>query len=85
MSFPPNYCLKTDQGSSHNPRRMILDILQANVTVGIVHQFPFVSSLQRMSVVCEITGVSHLQVYAKGAPETIAKHCVPSSGKPVLH
>lgn len=51
--------------------------------MGILHQFPFMSSLQRMSVICQRKNSSSLLIYSKGAPETIAKHCLPTTGKNV--
>ncbi|XP_077394682.1 polyamine-transporting ATPase 13A3-like isoform X3 [Festucalex cinctus] len=44
---------------------------------GIVRQFPFSSALQRMSVVVQQLGQKHLDVYLKGAPETVANLCNP--------
>uniref|UniRef100_A0A8C5Q5X4 Cation-transporting ATPase n=1 Tax=Leptobrachium leishanense TaxID=445787 RepID=A0A8C5Q5X4_9ANUR len=43
--------------------------------IEIVHQFPFSSSLQRMSVVTHEVGDDKLVVYMKGAPEMVAKFC----------
>ncbi|NWH81914.1 AT134 ATPase, partial [Piaya cayana] len=40
----------------------------------ILHQFPFSSALQRMSVVAQETG-GEKQVFTKGAPEVITKLC----------
>lgn len=40
--------------------------------VGIVRQFPFSSSLQRMSVITRILGAKHFEIYTKGSPEIIA-------------
>uniref|UniRef100_UPI00358F840E polyamine-transporting ATPase 13A3 isoform X2 n=1 Tax=Myxine glutinosa TaxID=7769 RepID=UPI00358F840E len=43
--------------------------------VGIVQQFPFSSTLQRMSVVTRTLGERHMHVYCKGAPEMLATLC----------
>ncbi|VDP92531.1 unnamed protein product [Echinostoma caproni] len=43
--------------------------------VGILRQFPFTSSLQRMSVIARVLDSSHFSVYTKGAPETIESLC----------
>ncbi|VDP90066.1 unnamed protein product [Echinostoma caproni] len=43
--------------------------------VGILRQFPFSSSLQRMSVIARVLDSSHFSVYTKGAPETIESLC----------
>ncbi|XP_029472775.1 probable cation-transporting ATPase 13A4 [Rhinatrema bivittatum] len=49
----------------------------------ILHQFPFSSALQRMSVITKVAGDDRLTVYMKGAPETVIRFCkletVPSS------
>ncbi|XP_076329570.1 polyamine-transporting ATPase anne boleyn isoform X2 [Tachypleus tridentatus] len=47
--------------------------------IGIVRQLPFSSSLQRMSVVTRVLGSHHFDLYTKGAPETIASLCDPTS------
>ncbi|XP_068137274.1 probable cation-transporting ATPase 13A5 [Hyperolius riggenbachi] len=41
----------------------------------ILHQFPFASSLQRMSVITKVIGETKLTVYLKGAPEVVAQLC----------
>ncbi|XP_070262657.1 probable cation-transporting ATPase 13A5 isoform X5 [Myotis yumanensis] len=43
--------------------------------ITILRQFPFSSSLQRMSVVAGLAGEDHFHVYMKGAPEMLAKFC----------
>ncbi|KAM6919321.1 polyamine-transporting ATPase 13A3-like [Xenentodon cancila] len=45
--------------------------------IGIVHQFPFSSVLQRMSVVVRRLGQKHMDTYLKGAPEVVASLCKP--------
>ncbi|TPP56645.1 putative cation-transporting atpase worm [Fasciola gigantica] len=56
--------------------------------VGILRQFPFTSSLQRMSVIARVLDSSHFSVYTKGAPEMIESLCrrdtVPSNFHSVL-
>lgn len=47
--------------------------------VGILRQFPFSSSLQRMSVVTRTIQGTSFEVYAKGAPEVIVSLCIPST------
>ncbi|XP_032302478.1 probable cation-transporting ATPase 13A4 isoform X2 [Coturnix japonica] len=42
--------------------------------IAILHQFPFSSALQRMSVIAQETG-GEKQVFTKGAPETVATLC----------
>ncbi|XP_071110416.1 polyamine-transporting ATPase 13A3-like isoform X1 [Haliotis cracherodii] len=57
--------------------------------VGIVRQFTFSSSMQRMSVITRTLGHNHMEIYSKGAPEKIASLCnpetVPENFQPVLH
>ncbi|XP_045161334.2 polyamine-transporting ATPase 13A3-like isoform X2 [Mercenaria mercenaria] len=48
----------------------------ASQEIGIVRQFTFSSSLQRMSVVIRQLGSDHFDIYTKGAPEMIASLCV---------
>ncbi|XP_077171278.1 polyamine-transporting ATPase 13A3-like [Paroedura picta] len=43
--------------------------------VGILMQFPFSSSLQRMTVVTRTLGEKRLVAYMKGAPETVGSLC----------
>nr|XP_004654316.2 probable cation-transporting ATPase 13A5 [Jaculus jaculus] len=43
--------------------------------ITVLRQFPFSSSLQRMSVVAQLAGDRHYQVYMKGAPEMVARFC----------
>lgn len=62
---------------------------QTPFEVGIVRQFTFSSTLQRMSVIARTLGKSHMDVYSKGAPEKIASLCLPDTIPPdfadVLH
>ncbi|POI32970.1 hypothetical protein CIB84_003278 [Bambusicola thoracicus] len=43
--------------------------------IAILHQFPFSSGLQRMSVVSQKIGEEHYDLYMKGAPETVSSFC----------
>ena len=56
---------------------------QSVYEVGIVRQMTFSSDLQRMSVITRVLGASHMDVYAKGAPEMIATLCHPPTGQSV--
>lgn len=71
------------------PKEPLVEFIETNIyfssqdgrRIGIAHQFPFVSSLQRMSVICETSRTAELHVYCKGAPETVTKFCISSSGQ----
>ncbi|PVD35316.1 hypothetical protein C0Q70_02276 [Pomacea canaliculata] len=47
--------------------------------LGIVRQFPFSSSLQRMSVITRQLGAQHFNLFVKGSPEMIASLSLPHS------
>ncbi|XP_063218884.1 polyamine-transporting ATPase 13A3 isoform X2 [Bacillus rossius redtenbacheri] len=49
----------------------VADLGKPPLEVGIVRQFPFSSSLQRMSVIARILGKSSYYIYCKGSPEMI--------------
>jgi cation-transporting ATPase 13A3/4/5 len=49
--------------------------------VGIIRQFTFSSSVQRMSVITRTLGEDGMEVYCKGAPEKIASLCLQDTGK----
>ncbi|XP_067398911.1 probable cation-transporting ATPase 13A4 [Emydura macquarii macquarii] len=46
--------------------------------IAILHQFPFSSALQRMSVIAQEIG-GEQQVFMKGAPEMVARFCRPET------
>lgn len=43
--------------------------------IKVLHQYPFSSVMQRMSVITEVIGADELIVYMKGAPEMVADFC----------
>ncbi|XP_074601834.1 polyamine-transporting ATPase anne boleyn isoform X2 [Brevipalpus obovatus] len=47
-----------------------------DIEIGIIRQFPFSSSLQRMSVITKFLGDDEYTLYSKGAPEMISKMCL---------
>ncbi|XP_060797743.1 polyamine-transporting ATPase 13A3 isoform X2 [Neoarius graeffei] len=47
----------------------------ASYEIGIVRQFPFSSTLQRMSVVARLLGGKRMDAYLKGAPEVVTSLC----------
>lgn len=61
----------------------IADVLDTSFEVpyeiGIVRQFPFSSSTQRMSVIVRYLGQQRMDLYAKGAPEVIMSLCRPET------
>uniref|UniRef100_H3CQX4 ATPase 13A3 n=1 Tax=Tetraodon nigroviridis TaxID=99883 RepID=H3CQX4_TETNG len=64
------------QTAAHTYQHVSL-LLSACMTheIGIMHQFPFSSALQRMSVVVRKLGEKHMDAYLKGAPEVVASLC----------
>lgn len=59
--------------------RSIFIQLQNNLEVGIIKQFQFSSSLQRMSVIVQATDDTPCTVFCKGSPEMIASLSKPTS------
>lgn len=54
---------------------------QSEYEIGIVRQFPFSSSLQRMTVVARLLGEKRMDAYMKGAPEVVAGLCKKATGE----
>lgn len=89
------YAASSDFPSSGSSTEDEPDVVSVNTNrrcqrdVGILRQFPFSSSLQRMSVVTRQFSGSQYVVYAKGAPEKIASLCdpntIPEDFNEVLH
>ncbi|XP_031710483.1 probable cation-transporting ATPase 13A3 isoform X5 [Anarrhichthys ocellatus] len=79
---PPKHSVP--EANQNNPltHNMELSAL-SSCEIGIVRQFPFSSTLQRMSVVVRRLGEKHMNAYLKGAPEVVAslckQHTVPQS------
>ncbi|XP_050441362.1 polyamine-transporting ATPase 13A3-like [Adelges cooleyi] len=49
------------------------------IEIGLIHQFHFSSSLQRMSMITKTIGDPRFIVYTKGSPEMIQSLCIPST------
>jgi len=89
------YASSSDFPSSSSSTEDELDPVNINTNqrcqrdIGILRQFPFSSSLQRMSVITRQFSGSQYIVYAKGAPEKIASLCdpqtIPENFNEVLH
>lgn len=89
------YPLSGDSYSSGSSTEDDLSVVGINANqkcqrdVGILRQFPFSSSLQRMSVITRQFSGNQYVVYAKGAPEKIASLCdpktIPDDFQDVLH
>lgn len=87
------YLAGDDVQSSGSSTEDELDVNRASTKckkdVGILRQFPFSSSLQRMSVVTRQFSGNRYVVFSKGAPEKIASLCdpdtIPDNFSEVLH
>lgn len=58
--------------------------MQSVYEIGIVRQFPFSSTLQRMSVVSRLLGEKRMDAYMKGAPEVVASLCKKETGEQAI-
>lgn len=59
--------------------------MQSVYEIGIVRQFPFSSTLQRMSVVSRLLGEKRMDAYMKGAPEVVASLCKKETGEMTIY
>ncbi|XP_032388414.1 probable cation-transporting ATPase 13A3 isoform X4 [Etheostoma spectabile] len=79
---PPKHSIP--EASQKNPLTQNMELSELSpFEIGIVRQFPFSSTLQRMSVVVRRLGEKHMNAFLKGAPEVVAslckQHTVPQS------
>lgn len=58
-----------------------MQLNEQSLEIGIVRQFPFTSSLQRMSVITRTLGANHFDLYCKGSPEMILSLSRPDSSE----
>lgn len=54
---------------------------QSTYEIGIVRQFPFSSTLQRMTVIARLLGEKRMDAYMKGAPEMVTSLCKNETGE----
>lgn len=59
-------------------------LLQDSLELGVLRNFEFVSQLRRASVVVRQFGDNGVNVFVKGAPESIRDICVPESRKSMI-
>jgi len=62
-----------------NTKTKIINYQESPYQVGIVRQFPFSSSLQRMSVIVRVLDKEFFELHCKGSPEKIAEMSRPDS------
>ncbi|XP_065172830.1 polyamine-transporting ATPase 13A3-like, partial [Atheta coriaria] len=62
--------------SSSKEKEFLGDLEDINYEIGIIKQFQFASSLQRMSVICRVLGARNMKIFSKGAPEKIESMCL---------
>lgn len=65
--------------SNGKPESSMSDLIGNVNDIGIIKQFPFSSSLQRMSVVVRALNRNNFTLYCKGSPEKIAEMCKPDT------
>lgn len=61
-------------------RNPITTETEKQIEIGLIHQFHFSSSLQRMSMITKTIGDPRFIVYTKGSPEMIQSLCIPNTG-----
>ena len=70
---------RSTQSMGNRSGSMNAMIENIDMDIGIVREFSFTSSLQRMSVITRKLMDQHFNVYSKGSPEMILTLCKPVS------
>ena len=76
---PPPIAHGSQQLLLQNASESNLDTLDSANDIGIVREFSFTSSLQRMAVITRRISDKNFNVYCKGSPEMIATLCRPET------
>ncbi|CAO1416273.1 unnamed protein product [Diamesa hyperborea] len=76
---PPPIAHGSQQLLVQNASESNLDTLDSANDIGIVREFSFTSSLQRMAVITRRISDKNFNVYCKGSPEMIATLCRPET------
>ncbi|GAA37819.2 cation-transporting ATPase 13A3/4/5 [Clonorchis sinensis] len=88
MAVPAIVRPPAKSSSTHLPLESTVNPEMLPYEIGIIRQFPFTSSMQRMSVVARVLNSTHFNLYVKGAPEMIEALCrrdtIPSDFHSVL-
>lgn len=76
---PPSSSATMLKSPPSEPHIENLDNPESSHDIGIVREFSFTSSLQRMAVITRKISDNHFNVYCKGSPEMIATLCRPET------
>jgi magnesium-transporting ATPase (P-type) len=89
--FPVWYSLRTakfvtdgDIHCVHTALCVYIFSRQFETEIGLVHQFQFSSTLQRMSVVTRTLGSQDFVLYCKGSPEMLVSLSRPETGEAII-